>query len=80
MNLDRHMDAHKQLFANLVKGDGDLVDKHREFYDEYLAVMDLSAEYYLQTSKPSSSSMRCPRARMTIAASSWSPRRSRASR
>jgi len=32
-----------------VKGDGDLVDKHRDFYDEYLAVMDLSAEYYLQT-------------------------------
>jgi poly(3-hydroxybutyrate) depolymerase len=49
MNLDRHMDAHKQLFSNLVKGDGDLVDKHREFYDEYLAVMDLTAEYYLQT-------------------------------
>src|SRR5690242_8633395 len=49
MNLDRHMDAHKALFANLVKGDGDLVDKHREFYDEYLAVMDLPAEYYLQT-------------------------------
>ena len=49
MNLDRHMDAHKRLFANLVKGDGDLVDKHRDFYDEYLAVMDLSAEYYLQT-------------------------------
>jgi len=49
MNLDRHMDAHKQLFANLVKGDGDLVDKHRDFYDEYLAVMDLTAEYYLQT-------------------------------
>jgi poly(3-hydroxybutyrate) depolymerase len=49
MNLDRHMDAHKRLFSNLVKGDGDLVDKHRDFYDEYLAVMDLSAEYYLQT-------------------------------
>lgn len=49
MNLDRHMDAHKNLFSNLVKGDGDLVDKHREFYDEYLAVMDLTAEYYLQT-------------------------------
>lgn len=49
MNLDRHMDAHKRLFENLVKGDGDLVDKHRDFYDEYLAVMDLSAEYYLQT-------------------------------
>jgi poly(3-hydroxybutyrate) depolymerase len=49
MNLDRHMDAHKKLFQNLVKGDGDLVDKHRDFYDEYLAVMDLTAEYYLQT-------------------------------
>src|ERR1700761_6702114 len=49
MNLDRHTDAHKRLFSNLVKGDGDQVDKHREFYDEYLAVMDLAAEYYLQT-------------------------------
>lgn len=49
MNFDRHMDAHKALFRNLVKGDGDLVDKHRDFYDEYLAVMDLTAEYYLQT-------------------------------
>ncbi|HEV7409006.1 MAG TPA: polyhydroxyalkanoate depolymerase, partial [Bradyrhizobium sp.] len=39
MNLDRHMDAHKNLFKDLVKGDGDLVDKHRDFYDEYLAVM-----------------------------------------
>jgi poly(3-hydroxybutyrate) depolymerase len=49
MNLDRHMDAHKDLFKHLVKGDGDLADKHRDFYDEYLAVMDLTAEYYLQT-------------------------------
>ncbi len=49
MNFDRHVDAHKALFSNLVKGDGDLVDKHRDFYDEYLAVMDLTAEYYLQT-------------------------------
>ncbi|MDR6304439.1 poly(3-hydroxybutyrate) depolymerase [Nitrobacter vulgaris] len=49
MNFDRHMNAHKSLFENLVKGDGDLVDKHRDFYDEYLAVMDLTAEYYLQT-------------------------------
>ncbi len=49
MNLDRHMDAHKELFFNLVKGDGDSAQKHREFYDEYLAVMDLTAEFYLQT-------------------------------
>jgi len=49
MNLDRHVDAHKNLFLDLVKGDGDSTQKHREFYDEYLAVMDLPAEFYLQT-------------------------------
>ncbi len=49
MNLDRHLDAHKDLFFHLVQGDGDSAQKHREFYDEYLAVMDLTAEYYLQT-------------------------------
>ncbi|WP_338632043.1 polyhydroxyalkanoate depolymerase [Afipia carboxidovorans] len=49
MNFERHLEAHRKLFDNLVKGDGDLVEKHREFYDEYLAVMDLTAEFYLQT-------------------------------
>ena len=49
MNLDRHLDAQRQMFENLVTGDGDSADKHREFYDEYLAVMDLTAEFYLQT-------------------------------
>ena len=49
MNLERHIEAHRQLFGNLVKGDGDSAQKHREFYDEYLAVMDLTAEFYLQT-------------------------------
>jgi poly(3-hydroxybutyrate) depolymerase len=49
MNLDRHVDAHRQMFDHLVRGDGDRAEKHREFYDEYLAVMDLTAEFYLQT-------------------------------
>jgi poly(3-hydroxybutyrate) depolymerase len=49
MNLDRHVQAHKDMFLHLVRGDGDSADKHREFYDEYLAVMDLTAEFYLQT-------------------------------
>lgn len=49
MNLDRHVDAHRDLFRNLVKGDGDSAQKHREFYDEYLSVMDLTAEFYMQT-------------------------------
>lgn len=49
MNLDRHLIAHRDFFQHLVKGDGDNAEKHREFYDEYLAVMDLTAEFYLQT-------------------------------
>jgi poly(3-hydroxybutyrate) depolymerase len=49
MNLNRHIDAHKELFFHLVEGDGDSAQKHREFYDEYLAVMDLTAEFYLHT-------------------------------
>ena len=49
MNLDRHTNAHKDLFRHLVSGDGDSAEKHRVFYDEYLAVMDLTAEFYLDT-------------------------------
>ncbi len=49
MNLDRHMIAHKDFFVHLVKNDGEPAEKHRDFYDEYLAVMDLTAEFYLQT-------------------------------
>ncbi|MCC0032347.1 MAG: polyhydroxyalkanoate depolymerase [Brucellaceae bacterium] len=49
MNLDRHIIAHKDFYLHLVKDDGDSAEKHREFYDEYLAVMDLTAEFYLQT-------------------------------
>jgi poly(3-hydroxybutyrate) depolymerase len=49
MNQSSHMDAHREMFFHLVEGDGDSADKHREFYDEYLSVMDLTAEFYLQT-------------------------------
>jgi poly(3-hydroxybutyrate) depolymerase len=49
MNLDRHVDAHREFYRHLVKDDGDSAEKHRDFYDEYLAVMDLTAEFYLQT-------------------------------
>ncbi len=49
MNLDRHVIAHKDFFWHLVKDDGDSAEKHRTFYDEYNAVMDMSAEFYLQT-------------------------------
>ncbi|HEY1735067.1 MAG TPA: polyhydroxyalkanoate depolymerase [Methylovirgula sp.] len=49
MNFDRHVNAHIEMFNHLMEGDGDSVEKHRDFYDEYLAVMDLTAEFYLQT-------------------------------
>lgn len=49
MNWENHVDAHWRFFNHLVEGDGDSTDKHRAFYDEYLSVMDLSEEFYLQT-------------------------------
>ncbi len=51
MNLERHMDAHYNLYADLIKGDGDSAAQHREFYDEYLAVLDMTADFYLETVK-----------------------------
>ena len=51
MSLDphRHVDAHVGLFKDLLKGELESADKRRKFYDEYFAVMDLPAEYYLET-------------------------------
>lgn len=49
MNWDRHIDAQASFFDHLVEGDDDSAEKHRAFYDEYLAVLDLPEEFYLQT-------------------------------
>ena len=49
MNLDRHVSAHLEFYQHLVRGDGDSAEAHRRFYDEYNAVMDMPAEYYLET-------------------------------
>jgi poly(3-hydroxybutyrate) depolymerase len=49
LNFERHVDAHRAFFMHLVRGDGESAKRHREFYDEYLAVMDITAEFYLQT-------------------------------
>ena len=49
MNIDRHMEAHWQMFQHLVQGDGESLASKRAFYEEYRSVMDLSAEFYLQT-------------------------------
>lgn len=49
MNLDKHIAAHLKQFRSLAAGDTDAAETHRAFYDEYLAVMDLPAEFYLET-------------------------------
>ena len=49
MNLEKHQNAHLRYLQDLMKGDGDSAEKHLEFYDEYLSVLDLTEEFYLQT-------------------------------
>jgi len=49
MNPKRHLKSHQDYYKDLVAGDGDSAEAHRKFYDEYNAVMDLPAEYYLDT-------------------------------
>lgn len=49
MNLDRHVGSHLKFYQHLIQGDGSSADSHRTFYNEYLAVMDIPAEFYLQT-------------------------------
>lgn len=49
MNMDRHVEAHWQMFQHLVQGDDEPLSSKRAFYDEYRSVMDLSAEFYMQT-------------------------------
>jgi poly(3-hydroxybutyrate) depolymerase len=49
MNLDRHLSAHRQLYRNLVDGDEASAEATKTFYDEYFAVLDLTAEFYLET-------------------------------
>jgi poly(3-hydroxybutyrate) depolymerase len=51
MNPDRHMTSHYDYFLDLIRGDDSSTEQHRQFYDEYNAVLDMPAEYYLETIK-----------------------------
>jgi poly(3-hydroxybutyrate) depolymerase len=51
MNPDRHVTSHYDYFSDLIRGDGESAESHRQFYDEYNAVLDMPAEYYLDTIK-----------------------------
>ena len=49
MKWQNHMDAHKKQITNVAQGNAGELDRHNVFYDEYLAVMDMTAEFYLST-------------------------------
>ena len=49
MNIERHLKAHRELYDNLAKGEHEKAQVTKAFYDEYFAVLDLSAEFYLET-------------------------------
>ena len=66
MNSDRHMQAHIDFYNHLVEGDGESAEAHRAFYDEYNAVMDLPAEYYLETLDMVFMKHQLPQGEMTV--------------
>jgi poly(3-hydroxybutyrate) depolymerase len=51
MNPGRHAQSHREFYQHLMRGDDDSAEAHRQFYDEYNAVLDMPAEYYLDTIK-----------------------------
>jgi len=66
MNPDRHLDAHWDYFNHLLLGDDESAERHRDFYDEYNAVLDLPAEYYLETVRTVFQEFALPKGRMFV--------------
>ena len=66
MNPDRHLNAHWDYYKHLIEGDGDSAEAHRRFYDEYNAVLDMPAEYYLDTVKTVFQEFALPKGRMFV--------------
>ena len=66
MNPDRHLNAHWDYFNHLMLGDGESADAHRRFYDEYNAVLDMPAEYYLDTVKTVFQEFALPKGHMHV--------------
>ena len=61
MNPGRHAQSHREFYQHLVQGDDDSAESHRQFYDEYNAVLDMPAEYYLDTIKTVFQEFRLPK-------------------
>jgi poly(3-hydroxybutyrate) depolymerase len=73
MNPQRHMESHRDYYHHLVKGDGESAEAHRRFYDEYNAVMDLPAEYYLDTIERVFHEQRLARGTLVVAGDKVNP-------
>jgi len=66
INPDRHLIAHWDYYHRLMQGNGESAEAHRRFYDEYNAVLDMPAEYYLDTVKTVFQDYALPRGRMFV--------------
>jgi len=66
MNPSRHADAHRDFYNHLIEGDGESAEAHRRFYDEYNAVLDMPAEYYLDTIRTVFQEFSLPKGRMFV--------------
>jgi poly(3-hydroxybutyrate) depolymerase len=66
MNPSRHLSAHWDYYNHLLVGDGESAEAHRRFYDEYNAVLDMPAEYYLDTVKTVFQEFALPKGRMFV--------------
>ena len=65
MNPKRHIDTHIDMFGHLARGDRDLAEHSKTFYDEYFAVLDLTAEFYLETVQFVFQEFRLPKGELT---------------
>ena len=74
MNIDRHVKAHRDLYENLAKGEQEKAAVTKTFYDEYFAVLDLTAEFYLQTVKLVFQDHALPLGELTFRGDSVEPR------
>jgi poly(3-hydroxybutyrate) depolymerase len=66
MHLDRHVEAHRAMFGELARGEDEAAGRRKDFYDEYLSVLDLTAEFYLQTIRSIFVEHDLPLGRMTV--------------
>ena len=65
LNIDRHLKATKDLYQHLIQGDQESAEAHRKFYDEYRAVLDLPADYFLDSVRVAFQEHLLPRNKMT---------------